>query len=46
MTLIPCIQSKKMKLLNEIKPIEYDKMQSMSIDSFHRILHAEGLVDS
>jgi hypothetical protein len=40
-------QQKKMKpfkLVDAIKPIEYDEMQRMSTDSFYRILHAEGLL--
>lgn len=36
--------SKKPKFLNSIKPIEYSETQRMSIDSFNRILHAEGLL--
>jgi hypothetical protein len=46
MSTIPSIQQKKMKpfkLVDAIKPIEYDEMQRMSKDSFNRILHAEGL---
>ena len=42
---IPSVQQKKtkpFKLADAIKPIEYDEMQRMSTDSFHRILHAEG----
>lgn len=45
MSAIPSIQQKKMKpfkLVDSIKPIEYDEMQRMSKDSFNRILHAEG----
>jgi len=42
------IQSKKtksFKFSNAIKSIEYNEMQRMSIDSFYRILHAEGLLN-
>jgi hypothetical protein len=45
-TTMPSVQQKKMKpfkLVDSIKPIEYDEMQRMSTDSFYRILHAEGL---
>jgi len=45
--IIPNIRSKKMKSFkfsNAIKSIEYNEMQRMSIDSFNRILHAEGLL--
>lgn len=37
------ISSKKMKLLSTIKPIEYNEMERMSIDSFNRILHIQSL---
>jgi hypothetical protein len=46
MPTIPSVQQKKtkpFKLVDAIKPIEYDEMQRMSKDSFNRILHAEGL---
>jgi hypothetical protein len=49
MSIIPCIPSKKTKsykLFNVVKPIESNEMERMSIDSFHRILHAEGLLIS
>ena len=42
---IPSISQKKMKpfkLADAIRAIEYDEMQRMSIESFCRILNAEG----
>ncbi|CAF0762345.1 unnamed protein product [Rotaria sordida] len=45
---IPNIQQKKMKsfkLSNTIKSFEYDEMQRMSLDSFHRMLHAEDICE-
>ena len=45
MSNIPGAQQRKMKpfkLVDAIKPIEYDEMQRMSTDSFNRILHSEG----
>lgn len=40
---IPTKKTKSYKLSNVVKPIEYNEMQRMSIDAFHRILHAKGL---
>ena len=45
MSNMPGAQQKKMKpfkLIDAIKPIEYDEMQRMSTDSFNRILQSEG----
>jgi hypothetical protein len=37
-------KTKSFKFTNTIKSIEYNEMQRMSIDSFYRILHADGLL--
>jgi len=37
-------KTKSFKFTNAIKSIEYNEMQRMSIDSFYRILHADGLL--
>ncbi|CAF3451513.1 unnamed protein product [Rotaria sp. Silwood1] len=45
---IPNIQQKKMKsfkLSNVIKPLEYDEMQRMSLNAFHRMLDAEDICE-
>ena len=47
MSNMPGAQQKKMKpfkLIDAIKPIEYDEMQRMSTDSFNRILQSEGRI--
>ena len=45
-TLTSCKQRKGMNqfnLMNIVKPMEYNLMRRMSLDAFHRILHADGL---
>lgn len=47
LTNVPSIQQKKMKpfkLIDAIKPIEYEEMQRMSKNSFNRLLQAEGWI--